>query len=380
MESLGIGGAEKSLLSLLSMFDYDTYSVDLFLFRQEGEFLDLIPHEVNLLSEDKKFEIFSRNRKLAPLCYLITGDIGRFWHSSMYLLGSLGKRILGEQLYIGWNHVKHLFDNRTMSADVSIAFLERRTIYFNVDKVLSKKKVGFIHTDYSKYPFDKTSDKKYFEYYDAIAAVSEQSKEVLEQIFPEYKQKFKIVKNIVASDIIKIMSEENIADVEKREGEYILVTVGRLISAKGYSDAVKACKMLVDKGRKVKWYAIGEGPEREMLQAMINSLELQSHFILIGAQKNPYKWMRIADVYVQPSLYEGFGLTVAEANILGKPIVCSDIPQFQEQLGNRTHCYSNTITDMVNNIIGQLEGKQLEYDEVHYNNSRILKSFYEIIT
>ena len=42
--------------------------------------------------------------------------------------------------------------------------------------------------------------------------------------------------------------------------------------------------------------------------------------------------MQIADIYVQPSRFEGFGITVAEAKALNKRIVCSDIPEFREQL------------------------------------------------
>ena len=56
MESLGIGGAEKSLVTLLSQLDYSKYEVDLFLFQIKGEFLYLIPPEVNLLKVPNDFK------------------------------------------------------------------------------------------------------------------------------------------------------------------------------------------------------------------------------------------------------------------------------------------------------------------------------------
>ena len=61
MESLGIGGAEKSLVTLLSQLDYSKYEVDLFLFQSKGEFLNLLPREVNLLQTPDDFNSFIKN-------------------------------------------------------------------------------------------------------------------------------------------------------------------------------------------------------------------------------------------------------------------------------------------------------------------------------
>lgn len=63
MESLSIGGAEKSLITLLSNLDYSKYDVDLFLFYQKGEFLELLPKEVNLIEVPDTFKIFIKNPK-----------------------------------------------------------------------------------------------------------------------------------------------------------------------------------------------------------------------------------------------------------------------------------------------------------------------------
>ncbi|MCI7442023.1 MAG: glycosyltransferase, partial [Clostridium sp.] len=54
-EGLGIGGAEKSLLAILNLLDYSKYEVDLFLFRHNGEFMNMLPKEVNLLKASEDF-------------------------------------------------------------------------------------------------------------------------------------------------------------------------------------------------------------------------------------------------------------------------------------------------------------------------------------
>ncbi len=376
MESLKIGGAEKSLLTLLSLLDYDRYEVELFLFSYDGELMEFIPKEVKLLSEDTKYKIFRKNRKMAPMNYLLNGDIKRAWRSLEYLVGCLKQRITKKPLYIGWNYVTHLFDQRELKADISIAYLERKCIYFNIDHVKSDRKIGFIHNDYSAYHFDDLLDRKYFKYYDKIATVSSHCEDVLKDIFPEYKEKFTVINNMVSSELIQSMAEEELPQNVYKGNAPVIVTVGRLVRQKGYDYAIEACKTLVDEGQKIVWYAIGEGPERAKLQEQINSLGLEKNFILVGAQKNPYKWMNFADVYVQPSRFEGFGITIAEANSLNKQIVCSDIPEFREQLGKRENCYFTDVKTMAKYIKYNIKTDSKGFITNIIDNQKNIEKFY----
>ena len=63
-EGLGIGGAEKSLLTILSLFDYEKYDVSLFLFNHDREQMEMIPPQVRLLPEDQDLKSYLDNRKL----------------------------------------------------------------------------------------------------------------------------------------------------------------------------------------------------------------------------------------------------------------------------------------------------------------------------
>ena len=96
--------------------------------------------------------------------------------------------------------------------------------------------------------------------------------------------------------------------------------------------AIDACKILVDKGYDVHWFAVGEGPERVNLEEQIKDRKLEEIFILLGAQSNPYKYMKAADVYVQTSRSEGFCLTLAEARILNKPCVTTNFECVYNQM------------------------------------------------
>lgn len=384
-EGLGVGGAEKSLLTILSMLDYHKYDVDLFLFRHDDEFMDLLPEEVELLEESACYRIFRKNPKLAPLKFLIKLDWKRFYHSFVYLIKALYYKMVGK-LYIGWEHIQYMFEELNKEYDTSIAFLERKTIYFNVDKVDARNKIGFIHTDYSKYAYDYKSDKKYFKSYNKIATVSENAKDVLIKIFPEYKEKFLVIKNMISQKMIKQMAKEKL-DIDKKE-KITIVTVGRLIDFKRIDMAVDVCKMLVDHSYDVKWYEIGEGAERKKLEKQIMDYHLQDRFILLGLQKNPYNWMEKADIYVQPSRMEGFGITVCEAKALAKPIVATEIPAFKEQILDEINGFLVKDSEMMyNKIVEIIENKNGIRDtfienlkkDMNIENREELEKLYEII-
>lgn len=385
MESLRIGGAEKSLLTILSMLDYSKYDVDLFLFNHNGELMEFLPKEVKLLNKSKDYEIFQNNKKLAPLKFLGKFDIKRCYHSFIYLLKCLYYKRIGK-LYIGWEHVKYMFDSLEKEYDTSIGFLERKTIYFNIDKVKAKRKIGFIHTDYSKYAYDYEYDRRYFAKYNKIATVSEHAKNSLISIFPEYEQKFLVIKNMISKKMINQMAEEKL-DRERNE-KVMIVTVGRLVPEKGMENAIDVCNRLIEHKYDVQWYVIGEGPEKENLRKKIMAYHLQDSFILLGAQKNPYKWMKKCDMYVQTSKIEGFGITVCEAKMLAKPIIVSEIPAFQEQIENGVNGYlakNNEI--MYNRIVEIMENKNGITEQFVENlkkednieNKEELEKLYEVI-
>lgn len=369
MESLRIGGAEKSLLTLLSLLDTEQYDISLFLFRHNGELMGFLPQGITLLPEDKTYRIFDSNWKTAPFRYLLRGDWKRFWHSACYIGGCIWQRITRKPLYIGWNHVRHLFDQHEFQTDIAVAYLERKCIYLTAEQVQAKRKIGFIHNDYSVYPYDAKLDHTYFSLYDHIATVSDHCKDVLVERFPEYSEKFVVIKNMVSVPMIQKMAQEPVDGVTVDPSLKILVTVGRLVPQKGYDIAVQICEELIRQGKRIRWFAVGDGPEREALQQQIDKAGLHDVFILVGAQTNPYKWMNLADVYVQPSRFEGFGITVAEAKTLGKPIVCSDIPEFREQLQTYLNCgIACGISQFVSDIENFMESGKRD-ESVRLDNS-----------
>ena len=91
-------------------------------------------------------------------------------------------------------------------------------------------------------------------------------------------------------------------------------------------------KTLKEKGYSFKWYFVGDGAERKNIESLISKNDLGDHIVIAGYTDNPYKYISRADIYVQPSRWEGYCLTILEARVLKKPIICSDLEVLKEQI------------------------------------------------
>lgn len=112
------------------------------------------------------------------------------------------------------------------------------------------------------------------------------------------------------------------------------MTVGRLTYQKAYDIAVDAMKLVKNAGCKARWYVLGEGNERRMLERKIAHLGLTSDFLLLGATKNPYPYYVNADLYVHATRFEGKSIAIQEAQTLGCPVIASDCNGNREQIEN----------------------------------------------
>ncbi|PES84669.1 glycosyl transferase [Bacillus cereus] len=331
INNLNCGGAEKSLISLLNTMDYSCYNVDLFLFRHEGLFLNKIPKQVNVLEEPLEYQLFDMPIKAAIMKCLRQGrlDIALSRVCAGYIFKSEKNKARCEQRV--WRYLSKSLQNISKKYDVAIGYLEKNPVYFCIDKVNANKKIGFIHTDYDKLGMDPNIDRGYFRSLDHIVTVSEECANVLKQRFSIYNDKIGVIHNIVSPSTINKMSQEKV-DLERKGVK--LVSVGRLSHEKGFDLAIEACKNLVGDGYEIKWYIIGEGEGRGKLEKMIEENQLQDHFLLLGLKENPYPYIREADIYVQPSRFEGKSIAIDEAKILHKPIVVTNFSTAKDQIKN----------------------------------------------
>ncbi len=182
MESLRIGGAEKSLVTILSLLDKNKYDISLYLFRQEGVFMNQIPKGITVIPISHE-DLLQKNFKTDWITYLLKGKFKRSFYSLKWLVNCfISKYIKHKEEYIGWEISSHLYSDIPGAYDVAIGFMEKKSTYFVVDHVKAKKKIAFMHTDYDAIPHDIKLDEKYYKKLDYLVAVSEHTKDTMLQI------------------------------------------------------------------------------------------------------------------------------------------------------------------------------------------------------
>lgn len=329
INSMGVGGAEKSLSSLLNLFDYERYDVFLQMINRGGTFEKLLPNEVCILPGIPYFSFCS----MPLIKQLLSGKL-RYLKARLKVRRELQKNSRsGNPLHATqafWAGAKAALDELPDEYDVAIAWGQGTPTHFVAEKVQAKKKIAWINADYEAVGHNKEFDKKIYQKYDYIVGVSDSLSDKLKEVFPEYSNKITTIYDINSSTLIWRMAQEK-ANLPRLCGT-VLVTVGRLVKLKGYDIAIEAAHILKEKGIDFTWMVCGDGPERSHLQELITRYGLVNDFILLGAKANPYPFMKAADIYVQTSRFEGYCLTLTEARILNRPCVTTNFDVVYDQM------------------------------------------------
>ncbi|KXY87132.1 glycosyltransferase [Bacillus anthracis] len=388
MYSLNIGGVERSLIGLLETLNYKKYDIDLFLYRQEGDFINFIPKEVNLLPVIKQYTTFER-----PIKNIIKE--GHMYLGAMRILAKLKAKVKnkGQNIELGtykqmqytWRYSLPVLPKLKKKYDIAIGFLGPHD--FILEKVNADIKIGWNHTDYFTIVNpDKSLDGKMWGKLNYIINVSKECQESFLKVFPTLKQKTIVIENILSPNFVINQSKKSVENEMDGAEVVKICSVGRLSNAKGFDQAVLACKKLVELGYDVKWYVVGYGGEETYIKQLIKENEMAERFVLLGKKINPYPYISSCDIYCQPSRYEGKAVTVREAQILGKAVVITNFPTAKGQL---SHGFDGWITPM--GVEGIVEGiKTLIEDtelktrlisntmQVDYGNSSEIEKLYEI--
>lgn len=386
---LEIGGAEISLIGLLNAIDKTKYDVDLFVYSHQGELMQLIPDGVNLLPENPKYSTLERPMK----------DVLREGHIDIVVARLLAKirhriyrrthSISGEDAsifqYVANCTTPLLPMVSGKEYDLAISFLAPHNICLN--KVRAKKKVAWIHTDYTRIHINKRLELPYWQPFDHIASISEAATEAFVKIFPELESKVIEVENILSPSFVQQRANGVVEEIVPHNGVVNLLSVGRFCTAKNYDNLPFICKHLVEMGVNVRWYIIGFGGDEPLIRAKIAEAGMKKHVIILGKRSNPYPYIKACDIYVQPSRYEGKSVTVREAQMLCKPVVVTNYPTAPSQIENGV---DGVIVPMDNRACAEgikaliddkeLQSRIVEHLRTHdYGNEQEVEKIYKLI-
>lgn len=110
-----------------------------------------------------------------------------------------------------------------------------------------------------------------------------------------------------------------------REDDFIVLLIGRLEEQKGHLPFIEEVKDFISENRNIKIIFAGEGSKRIEIENTIKKYGLQNNFILPGNRKDIPELITISNMLVQPSVWEGFGLTIAEGMVYEKIVLASNV-------------------------------------------------------
>ncbi len=331
---LEIGGAETSLIGLLNAIDPELYDVDLFLYSHRGELLKQVPDTVHLLPEIKKYDVIEKPIKEAIQKGFSDIALARLW--AKYQFARYAKK---NHLKEGSAILQYVFDavtpllpdiNPNTEYDLAISFLTPHNIVLN--KVKAKKKLAWIHTDYTKISVNVEKEIKVWSQFDHIVSISEDVTRSFLSVFPTLVGKIIEIANILSPRTVREKALVSNLGVPIQIRGINLLSVGRFSLQKNFDNVPDICRRILQEGCEVYWYIVGYGGDEQLIKEKIKEAGMEEHVILLGKQENPYPFIKECDIYIQPSRFEGNAVTVREAQILYKPVIVTNYPTAHSQI------------------------------------------------
>lgn len=301
---LNVGGIQRSLCNFLKNIDLNKYEVDCYLYNKNNFYSFVIPDKINIIY-------------LKPRLSII-----KFISFNIVKLFSTCKLKNKEYDYV--------IDYDGYQTDTAI------------DTILSNSKVKacYIHSNVNirykeelKYRILHFFMKGKYLCYNKYIAVSKgviKPFEVLNKI--SISDKVTVIPSFI--DTKEIFNEaKEPCDLKVDVKRYNFVSVGRICNAKGYDLLMGYLKQLLEYRNDFHFYLIGDGPNRNKLESLIDSLNLSNYVTLLGHQTNPFKYMNLMDGLILTSRYEGQGMVLLEAKSLGLELfMTKNLEQYNHNL------------------------------------------------
>ena len=312
IESLAGGGAEKVLSTLVQHFDKSKLDVTVCVISGDGKYEEEVKRNCRY-----KALLSTPSNSLSKVLYFIKHHLIYKWLPM-------------------WLVYKMFIPKRN---DVEVAFVEgfaTKILSFSCNK--HARKYAWVHTDLSKNHWtdnvykNREEETCCYGRYDRVLGVSNTVCAAFQKELPLVNVPVMTMYNVIDSEEILSKSQEPLEKKEKRGIR--LVTAGRLEFQMGYTRLLRIVDRLMHEGSDIELWILGEGSERIVLEQYIEEHHLQERVSLLGFQPNPYKYLATGDLFVCSSLAEGYSTAVAEALILGLPVVTTDCSGMSELLRN----------------------------------------------
>jgi glycosyltransferase involved in cell wall biosynthesis len=288
------GGAERTMLKLAGGIAQRNYMVDLVLARAKGPYLAEIPQNIHVIDLKASRDLFS----LVPLVNYLQKV------KPAVLLSGLHTNIIA------------ILARKISGVRTRLVVSERNTFSIRAESLASDFRMRLMpQLVRLLYPLS-----------DSVVAVSQGvAKDLVEQVgIP--KARVTVIYNPIVTPELKIRAAEMLDHLWFKSGQPpVILSVGRLSPQKDFATLISAFAR-VRETTDARLLILGEGEERQSLEAQIRNMGLEQFVCLPGFVVNPYPFMREASVFVLSSKYEGLPGVLIEALYCGARLVATDCP------------------------------------------------------
>ncbi|MBQ8029474.1 MAG: glycosyltransferase [Clostridia bacterium] len=326
--NMNVGGVQKSLYNLLwSIHELNKYDITLLLFDKDGEYTEKLPDGIKVIECGGPFRFLGKSQsefKKNKIDFIVRSFFAGI------------SRIFGRSLAL---RLMILFQPKLKEEfDVAVSFIHngrRKAFYGGVQEyvlscVKAKKKVAFLHCDYSQCGANHKENNKMMFKFDKIAACSDGCRKVFESVLPQLKDKCITVRNCHRFEEVKENADEKSMVYDS---DFInVITVARLSHEKGIDRGIKAVEYCLKKGIKLRLHIVGGGVEYESLKELAESLKISENVVFYGEKSNPYRYMKNADLFLLTSYHEAAPMVIDEARCLGLPVLTTETTSSNEMV------------------------------------------------
>lgn len=336
--TMNCAGTEKAFLGLANNLDYDRFDVTLLLAKAGGPLYDQLPKQIKVIEMPEYGEMFTLTgataKKAIWNCYVKRNPLVLAEIFPYFVKSALFKKKRSYTAMRLWVRLMRKMPPLPGEYDVAAAFWGDKTMFYMVDKVKARRKIAWLHFDYSNPPRDDRLYLPYFQKCDKIINVSKVVDDALKARLPQIADRCEVLENINDPKLIWDMALRGESFPDGWFTGKRILTIARICDQKGVDFIPPVLKKLTEDGMPLRWYIVGGGDEADVSRLKVQALtfEVADKLFLLGTKTNPYGYMRDCDIFVLPSRYEGKPITVEEAKIMYKPILVSRYLSADEQL------------------------------------------------
>ena len=374
-DEMEMGGVARVLNTLMKNLDQQVYQIDLLVLHKTGTLLQDIPEGVHVIEGTSFF-----NAVDSPLKELLKkGDLPHLFSKLRLLLymktGLIRSKILKERKKM----LSGVYDVEMAAKE---GFCTIFTAYGN-----SKRKVNWVLTDYSVCNYSANHMrlvKSALQKIDLNIADSAEATEAYKKVFGI--QNVITIHNLMNTEKVEKGKTKTEDQAEIDPSKLNVISVIRFHPQKAADRLLLAHKYVLDQGIEHELYLIGGGEQEAMLLKMQKDLNL-THVHFLGFKTNPYADIRACDLFVLPSLYEGFATVINESFIAGTPVLSTEVAGVHEQI-TAPHfgwIVENSQKGLNEGLLNALQSKdqlqemKRQLQGYHYPNDKIIRKFTEVL-